>query len=227
MNIAVCIFDLDGTLTQTQESIARPCNRALRHFGLPEMPVGNYNFYAGDGIDVAYRRALKDAGDAEGKYYEEGVPLVRKWFAEDPLYHVRPYPHMPEALAELKRMGIRTAVLSNKPHRQATEVVRTVFGEDTFDFIQGWSETVPKKPDPAGVFEILKIFGAEKSECLYFGDTNTDMRTAHNAGLFAVGVAWGFRPKSELEANHADRILDDPSEIPGFVSEMRDGVEEL
>ena len=83
--IKACIFDLDGTLTKTQESIARPVNMTLEHFGLPAMPVENYNYYAGDGLDNALKRALKDAGDPDLKYYEEGRPLCRKWFVENSL----------------------------------------------------------------------------------------------------------------------------------------------
>ena len=51
-------------------------------------------------------------------------------------------------------------------------------------------------------------------ECLYFGDTDTDMQTGHNAGLFTVGVSWGFRPREELEAWHADRIIESAKEFP-------------
>ena len=66
----ICIFDLDGTLARTQASIARPVNMTLRHFGLPEQPVEAFNYYAGDGIKNALKRALADAGDPEGKYLE-------------------------------------------------------------------------------------------------------------------------------------------------------------
>ena len=85
-----------------------------------------------------------------------------------------------------------------------------------FDIIQGQTERIPIKPDPSGVFEILEHFGADRKECLYFGDTNTDMLTARNAGVTAVGVTWGFRPRSELEEYKADIIIDSAKEIPGL-----------
>lgn len=66
------------------------------------------------------------------------------------------------------------------------------------------------------MYEILGVFGIEKNECLYFGDTDTDMLTAHNAGVTAVGVSWGFRPRSELEEYSADIIIDDPAQIPAL-----------
>ena len=135
---------------------------------------------------------------------------------ENPCYQVEPYEHMIWALNELKKKGIRIAVFSNKPHESAISVVETIFGKGMFDYIQGQTDRIPIKPDPTGVFEILNKFSAGKDECLYFGDTNTDMLTGHNAGITAVGVTWGFRPRSELEEYKADIIIDSAREIPGL-----------
>ena len=100
--IKACIFDLDGTIADTVESIAHAVNRVLEHFGLVPRPVEAFNFYAGDGFDLAVERALKDAGDAELNYLQEGIRLGRAWFNEDPLYHVKPYPNMRETLTALR-----------------------------------------------------------------------------------------------------------------------------
>ena len=222
--IRACIFDLDGTLTRTQESIARPVNRVLGEYGLPAMPVENFNYYAGDGLKNSLKRALADAAKLVPaasrpsaqeleRYLEEGILRAEEYFGADPLYHVEPYPHVRELLEQLGEAGIRKAVFSNKPHAGAVEVTETIFGKGAFDHIQGQSDRVPIKPDPAGVFEILRIFGLEREECIYIGDTNTDMLTGHAAGVFTVGVTWGFRPREELEAFHADAIIDDPLEL--------------
>ena len=70
-----------------------------------------------------------------------------------------------------------------------------------------------KKPSPAGVFEIMKELHLAKEEVLYLGDTNTDMKTGKSAGVFTVGVLWGFRDRQELEDNHADAIIKEPVEL--------------
>ena len=215
--IKVCIFDLDGTLARTQESIARPVNMTLAHYGLPEQPVEAFNYFAGDGIKNALKRALIASGDTEATHLEEGLPMCRKWMQEDPCYHVEPYDHIIWALEELKKRGVKIAVFSNKPHISAVSVVETIFGKGFFDHIQGQTDQIPIKPDPTGVSEILRSFCAEKDECLYFGDTNTDMLTARNAGVTAVGVTWGFRPRSELEEYKADILIDSAKEIPQLV----------
>lgn len=220
--IKVCIFDLDGTLASTQESIARPVNMTLEYYGLPPQPVEAFNYYAGDGIKNALKRALIDAGDVEASHLEEGLPMCRSWMQEDPCYHVEPYDHIIWALEELKKQGVKIAVFSNKPHISAISVVETIFGKGFFDQIQGQTDLIPIKPDPTGVYEILELFGAGKDECLYFGDTNTDMLTAHNAGVTAIGVTWGFRPRSELEEYKADIIIDSAKEIPYLVDVRND-----
>lgn len=214
--IRICIFDLDGTLAETQASIARPVNMTLEYYGLPKQPVEAFNYFAGDGIKNALKRALIASGDTEASHLEEGLPMCRRWMQEDPCYNVRPYDHMVWALEQLKEHGVIIAVFSNKPHASAISVVETIFGKDFFDHIQGQTDSVPIKPDPEGVFEILKKYGVSKDECLYFGDTNTDMMTARNAGVTAVGVSWGFRPRSELEEYKADIIIDSPKSIPGL-----------
>ena len=210
--IKACIFDLDGTIADTVESIAYAVNRVLVHFGLPARPVEAYNFYAGDGFDMALQRALYDAGDPEGKYLKEGITLGRAWFQEDPLYHVKPYDGMPEVLFELKRQ-VPIAVCSNKPHDAAVHVVESIYGKGFFSWIQGQMEGIPKKPSPIGPLAIAGRFGANPEECLYFGDTNTDMQTGLAAGMYTIGVTWGCRPRSELIENGAVAVIDTPQEI--------------
>lgn len=208
-----CIFDLDGTLLDTVESLAYSGNRMLAHFGYPPLPVENYNYYAGEGASMLVRRCLKDSGDETLAHYEEAEPLYRKIFAEDPYYHLKHYPGMQETIAEMKRLGVKTAVFSNKPHHQAVEVVERMFGKDCFDQIQGQTEGIPRKPDPAGALRIAGIFQTDPAECMYVGDTWTDMDTGKGAGMFTVGVTWGFRPEEELVRHHADAVVHRPGEL--------------
>lgn len=217
----VCIFDLDGTIADTVESIAYVGNQTLRAFGLPEIPVKDYNFYAGDGADVQVKRMLAAVPGGDKVDYEEVRTQYRKWFAENPFYHVKPYDGILELLEGLKAQGIKIAVLSNKPHGAAVEVVHKIFGRDMFHKIQGQTSEIPRKPSPIGALAVAKEFGALPQECLYCGDTNTDMDTGKAAGMFTIGVTWGFRPRTELEEHHADKIVDQPSEILELAAECR------
>lgn len=212
-----CIFDLDGTIADTVESIAYVGNKTLRHFHLAELPVKEYNFFAGDGADELVKRMLQAVPNGEKVDYEEVRSQYRKWFAENPFYHVRHFDGIVELLEDLKKAGVKIAVLSNKPHAAAIEVVHRIFGEDMFYKVQGQTEKIPRKPSPTGALAIAEEFGVLPEECVYCGDTNTDMDTGKAAGMYTVGVTWGFRPREELEEHHADRIVDRPTEILEFI----------
>ena len=163
------------------------------------------------------KRALQYSGDEALVHYEEALSSYTKLFAEHCLYHVRPYDGIREMLEALKKQGIRIAVLSNKPHARTVENIETVFGKGYFDIVAGQKDEIPKKPDPAGVNLILEQFGCRPEECLYFGDTNTDMQTGLNAKAHTVGVTWGFRDREELEAFHPDFVIDDPKMVTNHI----------
>ncbi|MGI6070275.1 MAG: HAD family hydrolase [Blautia sp.] len=208
-----CIFDLDGTLLDTVESLAYSGNRLLAHYGYPPLPVENYNYYAGEGASMLVRRCLMDSGDVELVHYEEAEPLYRKIFAENPYYHLKHYPGMEATVEKMKELGVKVAVFSNKPHGQAIEVIERMFGKGCFDAIQGQMEGIPRKPAPNGALKIAADFGVAPGECLYVGDTWTDMDTGAAAGMYTVGVTWGFRPEKELREHHARKIVHRPEEL--------------
>lgn len=211
--IRCCIFDLDGTLINTVESLKRSTNLVLDQLGYPPVDDSDIKRIVGDGFRNQMKRALTIAGDAELVHYKEAEQLYPEIFAENCLYHVHAYDGICELLETLKAKGIRIAVLTNKPHERAVETLNLVFGNGYFDYILGEQEGLPKKPDPTGVYQILQLLGAEKDECLYFGDTNTDMKTGLSAGVKTIGVTWGFRERTELESFHPQFIIDHPLEI--------------
>ena len=210
--IKACIFDLDGTLADTLESMAYVTNEIMQKYGLKTLPTDNFRYYSGEGADMLMQRALKDAGDKELIHYEEGRRLYREMFAADPMYKVVPYEGMPETLKELKKRGIRLAVCSNKPHPAAVKVIAQLYGDD-FDMVLGQSDAIRRKPAPDGPLMIAGKFGVRPEECMYVGDTSTDMKTGKAAGMFTVGALWGFRDREELNANGADLVAEHPTDM--------------
>lgn len=208
-----CILDIDGTLLDSVESIAYVANQVLEYFGLPAQPIDAYKYFAGDGADELMKRCLTASGDTELQHYEEGRALYREIFAREPLYRVSAFEGMKEALVGLKAKGVRLAVLSNKPHTAAVKAIEGIYGAGCFDIIQGQEEGLKRKPSPEGAWKIADSFGLKPKECMYVGDTDTDMQTGKSAGMMTIGVTWGFRDIEELEANHADRIIRHPSEL--------------
>ena len=211
--IKAVIFDLDGTLADTLESIAYCANETLRRQGLAPIEKNEYRYLVGDGAATLVERALKKSGDEKLKCFEQAMQDYTEVFEEYCMYQVKPYEGIVSTLKALKEAGIKTAVLSNKPHPRTLKVIADLFGEGMFDVVAGQKPDVEKKPSPAGVFEIMKELHLAKEEVLYLGDTNTDMKTGKSAGVFTVGVLWGFRDRQELEDNHADAIIKEPVEL--------------
>ena len=133
------------------------------------IPVKDYNYYAGNGADELVRKMLEAVPGGDQADYEQVRTLYRKWFEEDPFYHVKPFPGIVKLLENLKNEGLKIAVLSNKPHRAAIEVVEKIFGADMFHKVQGQTEKVPRKPSPIGALTIAEEFKVSPKECLYMG----------------------------------------------------------
>ena len=181
--IRCCIFDLDGTLLDTLKALTRTTSLVLEHFGYGPVDEDHIKQFVGDGYKNQMKRALRYSGDEELVHFQESLPLYMELFAENCMYQVKPYDGIRELLEALKSRGISIAVLSNKPHARTVENIETIFGKGYFDYVAGEQPGIPRKPDPAGVRRILDRFQVKPEECLYFGDTSTDMPAHCQAGF--------------------------------------------
>lgn len=208
-----CIFDLDGTLTDTLDSLVYSVNETMKELGLPGITTEQCRQFVGNGAKVLIEKTLRACGDEKLEHYEQAMSAYLRIFDENCTYHVIPYGGVTGLLEDLKAGGMRLAVLSNKPDRQAVHVVREIFGEGVFDRVYGQREGVPRKPDPAAVLQIASEFGAAPEETLYIGDSEVDLATGRAAGMKTVLVSWGFRDREDLRSAGADLIVDSADEI--------------
>lgn len=214
-----CIFDLDGTLTDTLESLTYSVNATLRELGLGQISPTQCKAYVGSGARRLIERSLQAAGDPEAKRIEEAMETYGRIFKTYCTYHVAPYDGIVNMLHELKKQGVQMAVLSNKPHPQTQDVVATFFEDDTFYRVYGQQEGVPRKPDPTALHMLLEELGVTPKECLYIGDSDVDMQTGCAASVTTVGVTWGFRSRDVLIEHGATYVVDKPEEIISIVKE--------
>lgn len=200
------IFDLDGTLTNTLQDIANAMNRALRLLGLMEYPTDAYRYMVGNGAKKLAERAVGSRQELAA----EALELYQGYYEKHTHDTTRPYDGIPELLEALAARGLQLCVLSNKPHADTQGVIRYFFPGVHWAVVRGQMEGVPVKPDPAGALAIARELNIQPGECLYLGDTSVDMLTATRAGMWAVGVLWGFRDEKELRDSGAKLILSDP-----------------
>lgn len=212
-----CIFDLDGTLTNTLESMTYSVNLTLKEMGFSQITKDQCRMFVGNGARVLIEESLKVSGDPKASRIEEGMKIYGRIFDQNCTYHVTPYEGIPEMLKALKDRGIHLAVLSNKPDRQTVKVVKEIFGDNIFDYAQGQKDGIRRKPAPDGVWYLMEQMQVSKEECLYIGDSEVDAATGKNAGLKTIGVLWGFRDRKTLETAGADHLIERPEELLQFV----------
>lgn len=209
----VAIFDLDGTLLNTLESIAFCGNTALKKFGFPTVDVSVYSQFIGKGAPVLIDRLYRYVGgDPAG--FDEFFSFTMGVYAEYGDKNITAYDGIDEMLERLRVKGVKCAVLTNKPHDIAVNVCNEFFAEK-FDCVYGHRDGVAKKPDPTMIYGILNELGFDKAECVYCGDSDVDVLTAKNAGVTMLGAAWGFYGDAPFA--DADAVLPHPTELLNHV----------
>ena len=216
MSFDLAIFDLDGTLVDSLDDLADAMNTVLESFGFPTHPTSPYRRFVGDGIVTLVRRVVPPEVD-DDDLLQRCVEHMRKEYSRRHLIKTRPYPGVPELLAAVHGRGLKTAVLSNKPDPATRSLVAALLAGHPFDVVRGARPDVPLKPDPSAALDIAEGLSAQPGHTVYVGDTNTDMQTGVAAGMFPVGVAWGFRPADELRRNGARVILEKPLDLLDLV----------
>lgn len=213
----LCIFDLDGTLINTLPQIDYYVNLTLEKFSLPKIDRETVCSFVGWGGRALIKKVLDyaDSGQSisRGAFYDSYI----RDYNSDVSYLAEVYGGVEAVLAELKALGVKLAVLSNKPHSTVSEVTRKFFPR-VFDAVLGGREDYPLKPNPVCCFELCRLFDVGAESVLFFGDSEIDMKTASAMGAAkGVGVLWGFRSREVLKEAGADILIDSPSEIVDLV----------
>lgn len=212
MKYKAAIFDLDGTLLDSLEDLAYSTNLALQRFGFPCHEVEKYKYFIGDGVYTLICRTVPQEGGNE-EVLQACVKAMKEEYSKRWDDKTKPYDGISELLEKLNKKQIKKAVLSNKPDEFTKIIVERFFGVTSFHSVLGERTGIPKKPDPTGAVETARILEVKPEECLYIGDTNVDMLTAKRAGMFCVGVLWGFREREELVANGAQALIEHPLDL--------------
>ena len=214
MSIKAVVFDLDGTLLNTLTDLAASCNRALLQMGRAPRSTDEIRSFIGNGARLLCHRAV--GMDAPADVVDE---CLRRFQADYNIHlndNTAPYAGIMEMLGILRDKGIGCAVVSNKYDAATKSICALHFG-DLIPVAIGEGNGIAKKPCPDGVLKALSLLNAAPHEALYVGDSDTDVETAHNAGLFCVGVTWGFRSRMVLEMAGAESIIDSPDELLDIV----------
>ena len=213
------LFDLDGTLCNSLQGITDSLNRSLEQCNFPTFTADQVSGMVGKSVIYLCQRAMPHG-------HENDWEKVRDLFLADYAKHLtdttKPYPGIVDAVIALHDRGYLLAVVTNKPHRHATEMISVLFPNrgEAFAQVQGQSSKFLLKPDPESLFFVMDTLGVKPEDAVYVGDSDVDLRFAENANLPFIGCAWGFRGRDALLRAGAKLVADEPSELVGLVESL-------
>ena len=216
------IFDLDGTLLDTLPDLVELTNTALREQGFPERSVDEIHSFVGGGAEMLIRLAVP-----EGTSEERFNITLQRWrdlYPSIGIRYTKPYPHMIEALRELKRRGVRLGVLSNKFDQGVKETIG-IYMPGIFEVLHGECDYIPRKPDPTGILYTMRELDGAPERTAYVGDSRNDAATSRRAGTFTISAAWGYTDGELLRAVEPDAVIEDPLELLQFAPAPAEGGE--
>ena len=218
--IKLVIFDLDGTLIDSRLDLVHSVNASLRHIGRPELPDDVIASYVGDGAPILIQRAL--GGEAvDDAILRQGLQFFLSYYREHKLDHTTVYAGIREALTAIQQASNgaprKMSVLSNKPVGPSRAIVEALGLGPFFIQIYGGNSFATKKPDPEGARRLLEENGVRPEEAAIVGDSHVDIETGCNAGLWTVGVNYGFAPHT-LQEQPPDVLVDTPHDLADVFS---------
>jgi len=207
------IFDLDGTLIDSLEDIADAMNYTLAEFGFPTHDYDAYRYFVGNGLMNLVKASLPQSALENQPMLQLCFEMMIDRYQKCLLHKTRLYPGIRELLDMLVSKNIKMAVLSNKADKLTQQICAILLKKWPFDVVMGATEDFPRKPYPDSSLFIAKKLNLSPENIIYMGDSNVDMKTANAAGMFPVGVTWGFRTREELQEAGAQLIIDEPLEL--------------
>ncbi len=217
-NYQAVIFDLDGTLIDSLEDIADAMNYTLAEFGFPTHNYDAYRYFVGNGLMNLVSASVPQSALGNQQLLQLCFETMMDRYHKHLILKTRLYPGMKELLDMLTSKSLKMAILSNKPDKLTQQICNALLREWQFDIIMGATEDFPRKPHPDSALFIAKKLNLSPENIIYVGDSNVDMKTALAAGMFPVGVAWGFRTREELQNAGAKLIIDKPQELAEYIT---------
>ena len=202
------LFDLDGTLLNTLDDLMDAVNHTMEVFGYPRHSREEVRRFLGNGAGQLLQLSVP-----QGRDWQEPLAAFQSYYREHCQTKTAPYPGIMEALYALKKYPI--AIVSNKPDAAVKKLCAQYFPGI---YAQGEHPGCPCKPSPDMVRIAMEHIGVDR--CIYVGDSEVDVLTAHNAAVPCLSVLWGFRDRAEIQAAGESRFCETPAQMPAMLEEM-------
>ncbi|AXA64985.1 phosphoglycolate phosphatase [Pseudomonas oryzihabitans] len=211
---ALVMFDLDGTLLDSAPDLAAAVDAMLVRLDRAPAGLDKVRLWIGNGARVLVRRALADDmvhAAVDEAAADEALALFMELYGGSHTL-TRLYPGVLDSLALLRTLGVRLAVITNKPERFVAPLLADM-GLGDFDWIVGGDTLPQQKPDPAGLLWVMQQAGVVAGQALFIGDSRNDIRAARAAGVRCVALSYGYNHGEPIALEQPDLVVDDLREL--------------
>ena len=210
--VRALIFDLDGTLIDSKLDLALAINAMLDHMGRAQHVHETIFGFVGNGAEMLVRKSLGEGATEED--VKRGLAYFLSYYRSHMLDNTVLYPGVADALERFRQLeGYSMAVYTNKPVNFSRAIIQGLNLSRYFVAVYGGNSFERKKPDPMGIEVLLREMQASPEEAMMVGDSQVDMKTARNSGIFACGVTYGF-DLDGLRAHPPDILVNNLVELP-------------
>lgn len=217
----IVVFDLDGTLVDTAPDLLDSLNHVLSNEGLPTTTLDALRRFVGQGGRVMLERAFA----AANRPFDDAVAdrlvddFVAHYGANMP-GRSRPFPGVMDAIGALETLGYSFAVCTNKTERLARQLLDALGIADRFGAVCGGDTFAFKKPDGRHIIETVRAAGGDIAQAIMIGDSEADIRAAHNASLPVIAVDFGYTD-AHVSTFSPTRVISHFNEMtPAMVTEL-------
>ena len=207
------IFDLDGTLIDTAADLAASMNFVLQHAGREPVPLDRVRHLVGHGARAMLDRGFRENGGAAPVDLDPYVALFLEHYLQHIADQSRPFPGAIETLDRLQAAGAVIAICTNKREAWARALFDALGLTPRFAAIIGADTVGVAKPDARPVLAALQQSRAERG--VFVGDSDTDIRAAHAAGMPCLAALFGYGPLDLAHEAHA--LFSSYEEVPALI----------
>jgi phosphoglycolate phosphatase len=206
------LFDLDGTISDPLDGIARSFNYALSFYGYNDIPVSDVAKYVGPPLDESFKAVT---GINDSTEIDAIISKYRERYSDVGFSENKLYPGIKEAINDLSAKNISMAICTSK-RQDFAERILALFGmAHHFRFVSGGDIGIQKWQQIASLLDQ----GFIDHNCIMVGDRAVDLSAAHKNGIKSVGVLWGYGSRAELETQFPVCLLSKPSDLLNLTGE--------
>ncbi len=220
-SVRAVLFDLDGTLLDTAADISVALNRALAEQRLPELALSQVRALIGGGVPALIERAVArlgaDAAAVDAEALLDRFTVHYRWINQHEEMQTRAYPGVAEGLAELHALGLKLAIVTNKPRQATIELLTRLGLARPIQAVVGGDNVAHPKPHAEGLLRACEELRIGPREALMVGDSLTDVLAARAAGLAVVCVPYGYNGGADPRSLPCDAFVQSVADLPPFL----------